>query len=123
MKINVRKFHNDTWYFHTHLIWPVTPIQFRDYVRRTLKNVDYEDPGEFTAMCHSEQQDIVIGFKHWTGHDHDLGNLVHELFHATFNVLVSRGVQISQENEEPFAYLQNSMFDRSVALLPKRRRK
>lgn len=123
MKVNVRKFHNDTWYFHTHLVWPVTPIQFRDYVRRAMKNPDYEDPGSFTAMCHSEQQDIVIGFKYWTGSDHDLGTLVHETFHAAYNVLTNRGVVLTEENEEPFAYLQNSLFDRSLALLPRKRRK
>lgn len=121
--MNVRKFRNETWYFNVHLVWPVTSIQFRDYVRRALKNPDYKDPGSFTAMCHTEGEDVVVGFKQWVGSNEDLGTLVHELWHATFHVLVSRGVQISEENEEPFAYLQNSLFDKCIAMLPRQKRR
>lgn len=121
--MNVRKFRNDTWYFDVHLIWPATPVQFRNYVRRALNEPSYEDPGKFTALCHSGPEDIVIGFKFWTGDDKNLGNLVHELFHAVHYQLDICGMKLSDETDEAYAYLQNSLFDRCIALLPRKRRK
>ena len=40
----------------------------------------------------------------------ELCALVHETAHATFFILDSRGVVISQENDEAFTYLQEDMF-------------
>lgn len=120
--MNIRRFYNDTWYFNVHLIWPVNSIQFRDYVRRALKKPEYEDPGAFTAMCHSAPKDVVIGFKDWAGTNKDIGDLVHELFHAVYYQLGYCGLKLSGETDEAYAYLQNSLFDKSLALLPKRRR-
>lgn len=122
-KMNVRKFRNDTWCFNVHLVWPVNSIQFRDYVRRALCNPDYKDPGAFTAMCHASPKDVVIGFKSWAGGDEDLGNLVHELFHAVHYQLDYVGLKLSGETDEVYAYLQNSLFDKCVPLLPRKRRK
>lgn len=119
--MNIRKFRNDTWYFNVHLIWPATPMQFRSYIRRALKKPEYADPGEFTAMCHSAPDDVVIGFKNWRGDNKDLGNLVHELFHAVHYQLDFCGLKLSAETDEAFAYLQNSLFDKCIDLLPRKK--
>lgn len=121
--MNVRKFRNETWSFNVHLIWPVTPAQFQGYVQLALGNHDYGDPGGFTAMCHSSPADVVIGFKDWRGDDDNLGNLVHELLHAVHYQLDFCGLRLSEETDEAYAYLLNSLFDRSIALLPRQKRR
>lgn len=74
-------------------------------------------------MCHASPKNVVIGFKSWAGGNEDLGNLVHELFHAVSYQLACCGLRLSDETDECYAYLQNSLFDKCISLLPRKRRK
>lgn len=116
--MNVRRFTNDTWDCEIHLVWPVTPVQFRNYVRRTLDKPKYETPEPFTAMCHSDRRDVVIGFAEpWTGSLADLGTLAHELLHATIAILRHCDTPLCEKTEEAHAYLLDSLFRNAMALL------
>lgn len=113
--LKTRTFINDTYGFTVHLLWPVTPLQFRDYVRQIKPK--YVDPGKFVAICYTADEDVIIGFKKWEGSSFDLGTLAHELYHATFRALAKRGIDPCDETEEAFGYLMGSLFENCLRKL------
>lgn len=113
--MNVRKFRNDTFFFNVHVIWPVSPTEFRDFVRQF--DPEFSEIHNFKAICWHGDSDQVIGFRQFEFTDSDLGDLVHETLHATRDVLDSRGITMCDETEECFAYLQNSIFDACLRLM------
>lgn len=117
--MNIRKFRNDTWDFAVHIVWPVTPAQFQRYVCR-VDDPSYKNPGPFSALCYYGEpilENIIIGFAAWKNQPRDLGLLAHETFHATHRVLAYKGMNLTGETCEAFAYLQESIFNNCLRRL------
>lgn len=113
--MKVRTFKNQTFDFYVALLWPCTPDQFKEYVRKAGFNCEKGTP--FTARCFSEKDNHIIGFRQWSGDAVDLGTLAHELVHVSCYALKSCDIILSEETEECYAYLHGSLFERCVRLM------
>lgn len=124
--------HNTGWFWCTswranvHIIWPVDAKKITAYIKRTF-DLDYvPSPGPFGGRCieiHDNGYDAqVLCFMSWKGDDFDHGALAHEAMHATEHILTARGMKLTPDTTEAYAYLVQEIVDRSLQIINKKPR-
>lgn len=113
--MKIRAFKNETFDFYVALLWPCTPVQFKEYVREA--GFSCKDVAPCAARCYSERGNHIIGFRRWSGDAVSLGTLAHELIHVTCYAMKECDIALSDETEECFAYLHGSLFERCAGLM------
>jgi hypothetical protein len=102
-----------------------TAKEFSDYLRSKISNfdevvdtsedTDEEYEGETLNLTVDGAQIIFFWFK-----KSDPTAIVHELLHATFKCMRSRGITLSEESEEAFCYMQSYLYEEVLAVINKK---
>lgn len=69
-----------------------------------------ENADKYNGMYHHDGDYRVAWFKNWPKSVDDYGNMVHEIEHATFYILQSRGLKHTEESDEAYSYLMGFLF-------------
>lgn len=124
MQIKVTRIHDPVHrqeyvWIHAH-----SAKQFDDYLKTAISN--YSEVVEQTTDdedCEGETIDLVIDGKlvifFWFNKK-DATAIVHELAHAMFKSMRSRGVTLSEESEESFCYLLSFLYSEVLKVLCKK---
>lgn len=103
----------ETWKMNFYFCIGWRPEEFQKYMK---KSFDYEFESRLkdgsTLLCNSDQGSIIII---WTRKRADHAVLTHESVHAANMTLSSRGWRPELENDEPQAYLVESIFRKATA--------
>lgn len=84
-------------------------------IKKYLKMQDSEFEGSRGKTIWWEGGNDYV-FHIWTRQKTDLGALVHECFHAAAMTLDRCNVKFDAENDEPYAYLVQSIFEKARSL-------
>lgn len=121
------EFRDQCWNADYILIWPVDGGQLCKFLSKRLPDADIsdicEDQGGFGGWCSYYDNHYVIALQQWDGGIEDLGTLSHECNHAAMYTLFNSGVKITKNNQEPLAYLQDSLLRRCLKVLRKKSKK
>ena len=72
--------------------------------------------------CGKVHYDLVVLTAKWEWRRDDMATLVHELHHVTTSILHRKGLELTKDTEECWAYLQDSLFTRFMWALRNRRK-
>lgn len=90
------------------------PAVMKKYVLKNLYldlQQDLSDAAGFAWTPEEDPNHWII----WLANGRDIPELTHEAFHITSNVLRHRGVVLSNDSEEAFAYTLTSIVDQILA--------
>lgn len=125
MKTRSHEFTDACWNADFILVWPVDAAALCRFLKRRLPKADLADicgdQEPFSGWCSIYDNHHVIALSHWDNGVNDLGTLSHECVHGALHTLLDRGVNVDEENHEPLAYLQDSLFRRCLAALRRKR--
>lgn len=107
MKTRIFKTGVVPWEYTLHVLWPVTPDRIVAYANRI--GGDFTAQGPFQGVFFELEHDVVIGF---TSRRPPANIIVHEVVHAVRAMLISRGIELSRETDEVYAYLIGHLFDK-----------
>ena len=122
-KVRLAKKNIDVFGAEIHLLWPCTEAQETSYISRFGIPPSNEDNPEDSYASHrpitTKMGKIihVIRLREWHNSPEMIAVLAHECLHATFFVLANRGVLYSNESEETFTYLHQTMVKHCLKLL------
>lgn len=121
------QFREETYYADVHILWPegesrLTTDKVRDYIKLwcTVDVTPSEDSwGELLAGWMDDRSAyVIVLYEPWTATPMCISTLVHEVFHCADQILTSRGVfQIPGTDNEPYAYLIDSLFRRCLEII------
>ena len=125
-QFNVGWFWVGTWQANVQVLWPVTPLQVADYVKRVF-GVDGISPERFEGRCLEITEPDgtatnLICLAGWSGTHQDHATLAHEAFHCAHHILLGR-MNLTLETSEAFAYLIGELVDNSTQLIEMAQRK
>ena len=110
------------------LIWPVDNTKVLAWCKSKY-NCEIEDPGQFGGLHLSfedsaKRHDIqLIALNTFDKNDNeDLDSLCHEAFHAVRSIMDDRGIPLSKESNEAYAYLIGNIVRKSLEALDTRRK-
>ena len=72
---------------------------------------------EYNGMYYNDYDYRVLWLNGWPKSVDDYGSLVHEISHATFYLLQSRGLRHSEDSDEAYAYLMGFLFSEIDAFI------
>ncbi len=111
------------------IVWPIkgrrlTAAQVRAYIKRNFE-LDYENAdsvshcaGACIEILGPKGATLILLTQSWEGDADQLAVLAHECFHATDDILSKKGVHmVNNTNNEPHAYLLESIFRRCLEML------
>lgn len=109
----------DTFSAGIFLLTGITRERYSQWLQEHTGIDDPEKDKDYTAF-HSDithqgnTYNVIVIHEKWTWKRHHWGLLVHELHHAVTNILNRKGIKHSDETEEVWAYLQESMLERFI---------
>lgn len=113
-------FWDPTWKANLHILWPVSGKQVEQYIKRNF-GFKYEWVGDPAARCIEIWSKGVgahlICLNSWKESPKHYGILAHEAFHATHQILKERGVRLTDDSDEAFTYLLESIVDRCLQIM------
>jgi hypothetical protein len=105
-------FWNDVYRFNVRLIWEVSGEQWHNYLRDWYQIEDANKSSDFSAKHLALQNEASGAFDHlialtkWNLKDpYCVSWLSHECLHAVTEVLLSRGLPLTEDTDEAFCYL------------------
>ena len=125
----------ETYEAAIHVLWPhkeekrVTSEHIAGYLNRTFGIDDYKGDGDFNGRCTEVVSASglkgahVITLAFWDGSPKCHGVLAHEVFHAVEQILSHRGVPMTNDTSEPWAYLLGSVHRQCLNMIMKKGRK
>lgn len=124
MKPKSYEFNDHCWGADFILIWPVDAAGLCAFLTKRLPQADLSDICEekdgFSGWAAPYDNHYIIALAQWSNSIDDLGTLSHECNHAAMQLLFNCGVPVNEENQEPLAYLQDSIFRRCLTALRKK---
>jgi hypothetical protein len=84
--------------------WLGREIPYADFVESLARRFNPEQTfyrGQFVGGHHNEHGDVAVV---WLHPDSDVDTLAHELLHVLTSVLADRGLLLSNDSDEAFAY-------------------
>lgn len=120
-------FHDTIYRAHFHVIWDVGTEQLQKYCSKNLRaegEFEMDDADAMTITFQdNEGTEVLMAFDNTKMSPSFCDTLAHECFHAASFVLDSRGVKLSAESNEAYAYFLGSLVSRSLELINKTRGK
>lgn len=118
---------DDTWSAGVFLIIGASAEQYAAWLKErfnlTDEKLDTNKNGTALVVKYDgASYDVVTLYEEWTWGRDQWCTLVHELHHVTSNILKRKGITHSEETEECWAYLQDSLLNRFVWGLRNRRK-
>lgn len=118
--MKIKAFTDEVYGSRILLVWDTTPEAFANLIRRKFdKTYDGDSDFEgrcigYTRPCHT----VVVCIPKWRRSSHGISVLVHELFHATENIMRYHDIDNCPETSEPWAYFLDSLVRRCLEVLP-----
>lgn len=121
-------FHDPVYNFTVHLLWESDGPQSAAYMRTNFPEVEVDKTDEddewggrhmmleFSRAGKNHEIHLVM-LREFQGTIEDISVLAHELLHATHDVLYSRGLRLTDDTVEAFAYLHDSLVRRCLEAL------
>jgi hypothetical protein len=110
------------------IIWPVNNTNVMSWCSKNY-NCDIVDPGDFGGLHLSFDQASnrrniqLIALNTFKQNDkEDMDSLCHEAFHATISIMNDRGIPLSKDSNEAYAYLIGNIVRHSLAAMDTKRR-
>lgn len=118
---------DDTWNAGIFMIIGATPAQYSQWLKDRFNldggKLDGTKSGTASVVQYQgAKYDVITIAEKWTWGRHQWCTLVHELHHVTTNILLRKGLTHSEETEECWAYLQDSLLGRFIWGLNNRRK-
>ena len=113
----VGEFNDPCWQVSITLIWPVDAAKANHYIHRKIGPTKHAVGDDMAAWTWDLNGNIVIGLSDWAATSLWMSNLAHESVHAADYILASRGMQLTSETSEAYAYLAGSIVRRSLDLI------
>lgn len=124
MKPRSFAFHDTCWDVPFLLVWPCDRVSLCDFLIKRFITADlsdlWADEDGFAGWSECYEGTHVVALAQWTNSTQDIGVLSHECSHAAMGALFAAGVEILPGNEEPLAYLQESLLRRCLERLRRR---
>lgn len=121
MKPRSFEFRDDCWNADFILVWPVDTMSLRAFIADRLPNADLslldDEDDTFAGTCDIYDNHHIIALTRWRGTTDDIALLSHECNHAALDCLFTKGAKIDEDNQEPLAYLQESLLRRCLERL------
>lgn len=102
------------------LVWNTTPEQFRKFVQ-TRYDKNYDGDSDFVGRCivvTKPTYTVLVCIPKWSRSPYGISVLVHELGHATENIMWFHDIDHCAETSEPWAYFLDSLVRRCLEALP-----
>lgn len=121
--MKVKLIHDECWAIDLWLIYPAYPADV-DYFLRHKFGVEEKTPasgfvGRFVEVLdkHGDETGGVIALRRWKRDPYHISILVHEVLHATHYFLDRRGLTMTDDTDEAYAYLLDSLTRRCLEVL------
>lgn len=115
--------HDECWAIDLWLIWPAGSADVNHFLRCEFgieeKTKDSAFVGRFVEVLESngDEHGGVIALRQWKRNPYYISVLVHECLHATHWFLNRRGLTMTDDTDEAYAYLLDSLTRRCLEVL------
>lgn len=121
-KVQIGIFFDECWRFNFRLIWNCTDKDLRDYCKDEFDIEFPQESDDWAGRFVDHQHEIggpilVIALKRWTGTAEDHAMLAHEAFHAATHLLRKKATPLTEQTEEAYAYLVESIIRRCLIII------
>jgi len=117
-------FWEETWGFEVDLVWPVTEKVRNKYAKeRYGLDLSKDSFDDCSGTCYDlrglddHKHVVLILLAEWDLSPSSISTLSHEAFHATDEVLRDRGIKLTSDSAEAYAYLHGSIMRRCLEIL------
>lgn len=115
-------FKNTTYNTNIYFLWPCSAAQERQWLLRVMGSEPPSDVDDnYAAWCRQVtatdfDAHIIVMQDKFAMKPKQIGTLVHELGHATENILFDRGMEHTKATCEAFQYLHSSLVERFTSV-------
>lgn len=119
--VNSGYFYSTSWKAGVYVVFNTDQLGVKRFFKHQF-DMDYEMKpcgGRCVEVLNKEKEEVgnVIILPEWDGGPKSHSILAHEALHATYNILAGRGMRLSVESEEAYAYLIQEIVDRSLQII------
>lgn len=118
-----KRIHDECWAIDLWLIWPAGVAEVDYFLRRQFgieeRTKDSGFVGRFVEVLENNGDETggVIALRRWKRDPYHISILVHECLHATHFFLDRRGLTMTDDTDEAYAYLLDSLTRRCLEVL------